>query len=277
MDPLFIIEIVALLITGIAVGTVSGMLGVGGCFIMIPVQFWVLTAMGVDPTIAIRVAFGTNLLVVLPTAISSSIKHNKENAILWKESIILGVFGAASGVGGAFVASLLPGSILTIIFGVAILIGSIRMITAKPIKIEEEVDQKKWHYVIAGLVIGFATGLIGIGGGVLMVPVLVIGLNFQMRKAVGSSTAMMILTSLGGAISYMILGLGQSGLPPLSIGYVNIFQWILLAGTSIPMAQVGAYIAHKIKPAALKWIFIIVMIYMGLKMIGVFSWLGLPI
>ncbi|MHA1216958.1 MAG: TSUP family transporter [Candidatus Thorarchaeota archaeon] len=54
-------------------------------------------------------------------------------------------------------------------------------------------------------------------------------------------------------------------------------QWVLLAGTSIPMAQVGAHIAHKINAKALKWIFIVVMIYMALKMIGVFDLLGLPI
>ncbi|MGQ4872161.1 MAG: TSUP family transporter, partial [Candidatus Thorarchaeota archaeon] len=125
--------------------------------------------------------------------------------------------------------------------------------------------------------LGFVTGLIGIGGGVLVVPVMVIFLNFHMHEAVGSSTAMMIFTSLGGALSYMILGLGVAGLPEFSIGYVNLLQWVLLAGTSIPMAQVGAHIAHKINAKALKWIFIVVMIYMALKMIGVFDLLGLPI
>ena len=63
-------QIIALLLTGIAVGFASGLLGVGGCFIMVPVQYWALTSIGVDPTIAIRIAFGTNLLVVLPTALS---------------------------------------------------------------------------------------------------------------------------------------------------------------------------------------------------------------
>lgn len=64
------IYIFYLLLTGIGVGLVSGMLGVGGCFIMVPIQFFILKAIGIDPTIAIRVAFGANLLVVLPTALS---------------------------------------------------------------------------------------------------------------------------------------------------------------------------------------------------------------
>ncbi|MHA1277734.1 MAG: sulfite exporter TauE/SafE family protein [Candidatus Helarchaeota archaeon] len=274
MEPIYII---ILLVTGLAVGTVSGLLGVGGCFIMVPVQYWVLIAMGIDPTIAIRIAFGTNLLVVLPTAISGAFRHHKNEAVLWRPAIILGIVGALAGAVGAFVASLLSSTVLTIIFGSAILIGSLRMITAQPIRVEGEADQVTWHYLIWGIIIGFATGLIGIGGGVLMVPIMVIFLNFHMREAVGSSTAMMIFTALGGSISYMLLGLGQTGLPPYSIGYVNILQWVILAGTSVPMAQIGAYIANKIRPAALKWVFIIVMIYMGLKMIGIFAWLGLPI
>ncbi|MHA1301193.1 MAG: sulfite exporter TauE/SafE family protein [Candidatus Helarchaeota archaeon] len=279
-----IIYIVILIITGIAVGTVSGMLGVGGCFIMVPVQYWVLTAMGVDPTIAIRVAFGTNLLVVFPTALSGSYRHHKNDVVLWREGTILGIVGALTGFAGAFVASILPGNILTIIFGAAILIGSLRMITAKPIRVEGEVNQNTWTYILWGIVIGFITGLIGIGGGVLIVPVMLIFLNFQMREAVGTSTAMMIFTSIGGAVAYILLGLGQPcipvlhiGLPEYSVGYVNFLQWILLAGTSIPMAQIGAHVANKVPQKTLKYIFIIVMIYMGLKMIGVFAWLGLPI
>ena len=57
-------HIIYLLLTGIGVGFASGLLGVGGCFIMVPIQFWVLKSIGVEPTIAIRIAFGTNLLVV---------------------------------------------------------------------------------------------------------------------------------------------------------------------------------------------------------------------
>jgi len=275
MMPL--IYILALLITGALVGLVSGLLGVGGCFIMIPVQFWILTAMGIDPTIAIRVAFGTNLLVVFFTAISGSFRHHKKEVVLWRQAIILGLTSMAFTFAGAYLASILSGNILKILFGLAILLGALRMITAHPIRVKGEPHANPITYIFLGAVFGFVTGLIGIGGGVLMVPLMVIFLNYHMHEAVGTSTAVMIFTSLGGAMAYILYGLNASGLPPYSIGYVNLLQWILLASTSIPMAQLGVLLAHKINPKSLKWIFIIVMIYMGLKMIGVFSWLGLPI
>ena len=269
--------IIALLITGIGVGFASGLLGVGGCFIMIPVQYWVLTATGIDPTIAIRVAFGTNLLVVLPTALSGAIGHTRKGAVLWRAGIVLGVTGAFSSLLGGYVAAHLPGRILTTIFGLAILAGAVRMLTAKPPKITEEPTKNMFTYFLWGLPLGFACGLIGIGGGVLMVPVMVVILKFRMHQAVGTSTAMMIFTSIGGVTSYIIEGLGVSGLPEYSIGYVNLLQWILLAGTSVPMAQVGVRAAHRLPAKQLRYVFIAVMVYMGLKMAGVFSWLHLPI
>ena len=269
--------VLALLGTGMGVGFASGLLGVGGCFIMIPVQYWVYTAMGVSTNVAIKLAFGTNLAVVLPTAFSGALGHHRKRAVWWKAATYLGGFGLIGSIGGATAAAHVPGYILKIIFGVAILAGAIRMLTAKPPKIEEEPKDSPLLWAAWGLPLGVITGLIGIGGGVLMVPVMVLFLKFKMHQAVGTSTAMMILTAIGGLIGYIVNGLGVSGIPSPHLGYFHLWSWLCLAGTSIGMAQVGARTAHLLPAKQLRIIFIIVMFYMGLKMIGVFGWLHLPI
>jgi len=271
------IQIIVLLITGAGVGFASGLLGVGGCFIMVPVQFWALTSIGVDSTIAIRIAFGTNLAVVLPTAFSGAIGHSRKKAVQWKAGIVLGLSGLAGAFLGGFFAAHISGNILKIGFGSAILAGAIRMLTAKPPKVDKEPIDNVVNFILWGFPLGILSGIIGIGGGVLMIPVMVLALGFNMHKAVGTSTALMIFTSIGGILSYIINGLKVSPLPPYSLGYVNFLQWALLAGLSIPMALVGVKAAHKLPAKQLKYLFIIVMIYMGLKMIGVFSWLNLPL
>jgi len=271
------IQIIALLVTGVGVGFASGLLGVGGCFIMVPVQLWVLTSMGIDPTIAIRIAFGTNLAVVLPTAISGAIGHSRKKSVLWKAGIVLGLSGLAGAFLGGFFAAHISGNILKIGFGLAILSGALRMLTAKPPKLDKEPVDNMVTFILWGFPLGIISGLIGIGGGVLMIPVMVLALRFNMHKAVGTSTALMIFASIGGILSYIINGLNVSPLPPYSLGYVNLLQWVLLAGTSVPMALVGVKAAHKLPAKQLKYLFIIVMIYMGLKMIGVFTWLNLPL
>jgi uncharacterized membrane protein YfcA len=269
--------ILALLGTGIGVGFASGLLGVGGCFIMIPVQYWVYTAMGVSTSVAIKLAFGTNLAVVLPTAFSGAMGHHRKGAVWWKAAMYLGSFGLIGAIGGATAAAHIPGMILKIAFGAAILLGGIRMLTAKPVKVEEQPKDSPRLWAALGFLLGVVTGLIGIGGGVLMVPVMVLFLKFKMHQAVGTSTAMMVLTATGGLAGYIINGIGVSGIPSPHLGYFHLWSWLCLAATSIPMALVGARTAHKLPAKQLRIIFIIVMFYMGLKIIGVFSWLHLPI
>lgn len=270
-------QVIALLMTGIGVGFASGLLGVGGCFIMVPVQFWALKSIGVDPTIAIRIAFGTNLLVVLPTAFSGAMAHHKKGAVLWKAGLTFGIAGAVGAFGGAFIASFLQEKVLTTAFGVAVILGGIRMLTARPPKITDEPSDSLTAFILWGIPLGIVSGIIGIGGGVLMIPIMVFFLKFKIHQAVGTATALMIFTAFGGTLSYWINGLGIEHLPPYSTGYLNWYQWIILAGVSIPWAVVGANTAHLLPAKQLKYLFVLVMFYMGLKMCGVYTWLHLPI
>ena len=272
-----LIYIIALILTGIVVGLAGGMLGVGGCFIMIPVQYWVLTSMGLDSGTAILIAFGTNLAVVLPTAISGAYGHNKKGAVAWNAAITMGIAGFAGALVGGYIATLIPGEYLTFLFGLVILLSSIRMLTAKPPAADAKPVDDVVTFLLWGIPLGLLSGIIGIGGGVLLIPVMVLALHFKMHTAVGTSTALMIFTALGGTIAYIINGWGVAGLPAYSLGYVNLLQWALLAIPSILMAQVGVRVAHKLPAKQLKLVFIVVMIYMGLKMMGVFTFLGLPL
>lgn len=264
-------EMAVLLITGLGVGFASGLLGVGGCFIMIPVQYWVYTAMGMDPQTATMVAFGTNLMVVFPTAMSGAYAHSKKGYVWWKAAVVLGVTGAVGAVIGSSIAAILPKNVLRILFGLAVVIGAIRMLTARALESEREPVKNPLIWAAWGFPLGIVTGIIGIGGGVLMVPVMVVALGFGMHLAVGTSTALMIFTSLGGIAGYIYNGL-RAGVPFTSpighlIGYVNVESGLLLAATSVLMAQLGARAAHRLPAKKLKYIFVIVMLYMGWKMI----------
>jgi len=274
-----IAHIITLLATGVGVGFAGGLLGVGGSFIMTPVQYLIFTGMGISTDIAIKLAFGTSLLVILPTAASGAWRHSRKGAVWWKAAIVMGGCGLIAAFGGATLATHLPGAALKIAFGAIILLSGIRMLTAKPPQIEEEPRQNPWLWVAWAIPIGFITGIIGVGGGVLMVPVMVLALRFKMHNAIATSLAVMLFTSIGGVIGYIINGLGVPQLKDLAytIGYVNLPSWFLLAVTSVGMAQVGAITTHKLPAKQLRYIFIAVMFYMGLKMLGVFDWLGWPI
>jgi len=272
-----IVHIIILLAAGIFTGFFSGLLGLGGAAIMTPVQYIVYTDMGISTDMAIKLAFGTNLLVILPTALSGARRHHRRGAVWWKAAIIMGSFTFIAAFAGATLATHLPGAGLKMAFGVLILAMGIRMLTAKLPEIKQEPKDNPWLWVAWAIPIGFATGIMGFGAGILAVPILVLALGFKMHNAIATSLAIMIFSSTGGVIGYIINGLGLPNLPAYSIGYVNLPAWFLLAVTSIGMAQVGAITAHRLPARQLEYIFVALMFFLGLKLLGVFDWLGWPI
>ena len=270
-------HIIILLATGVVVGFAGGLLGLGGAFIMTPVQYLIFTAMGLPTDLAIKLAFGTSLLVILPLAASGAWRHSLKGAVWWRAAFIMGGIGLACAFGGATLATHLPGTTLKIAFGTIILLSAIRMLTAREPRVAAEPRDNPWLWAAWAIPVGFISGILGIGGGILLIPVLVLALRFRMHNAVATSLAIMLFTSAGGVIGYFVNGLGIQGLPAYSAGYVHLPSWLLLAVTSVGMAQVGAITAHKLPARQLKYIFIAVMFYMGLKMLGVFDWLGWPL
>ena len=241
---------------------------------MVPVSYWIISAMGVSSDIAIRIAFGTSLLVILPTAISGTWRHNKKKAVHWKTALVLGPSALVGAVVGATLAARLPAEILEIGFGGLVLAVALWMGLALMPKLRRENEEPRgnsWLLAACGFPIGMVTGLTGLGGGALIVPMLVLALNFPMHIAIGTSVASIIFASLGGIVGYIVNGLGVSGLLPHSIGYINLPIWLCLAATSIPLAQLGARAAHALPAKQLRYVFIAFMVYIGLRMIGVFN------
>jgi len=266
-----------LLGAGVVAGFGAGLLGIGGGFLITPVQYAVYTSMGLNTDLAIKLAFGTTLLVILPTAISGAWSHSRKGAVWWRAAIVMGCCSLVGSFIGAGLAVHIPGSVLKIAFGVLQLGASVRMFTGALPAADETPRSNLWLWVACAFPIGIITGILGIGGGVIVVPVLVMALRFNMHAAVATSLGMMILTSIGGGIGYIIYGLGVSGLPAWSVGYISLPAWGLLTVSSIFMVRVGAIVAHKMKANILKYIFAALLLYMGLRMVGLFEWLGWPI
>ncbi len=269
-----------LLVTGLAVGFSCGLLGIGGGFLMVPVQIWVLTSMGIDPTLAIRIAFGTSLAVVLPTALSGCRGHSCRGVVLWRPGVIMGLCGLLGAFLGGSIAAHAPGDLLRMLFGFVVLLGALRMLFARNLLLGQEflpgeTRESLLQYVLWGLGVGVISGLTGIGGGVILVPVMVIAMGFSMYQAIGTSSVTIAFNAVGGITAYAINGWGMPGLPVYCVGYIDLLQFALLAGASIFAASWGVKVAHRLPAEKLKYIFVMLMIYIGLKMIGVLGWVGL--
>lgn len=258
-----------LILIGICAGFASGLLGVGGGFLIVPLQYFLLKYIGVEPDLAMLISIGTSLAIIIPTALSGAYRHSREMNDIVKPGIRLGIFGIIGGVIGGFVASALPSRILEIIFGCLLIFVAVKNI----LDLNKEREDAKIPFnlvsaAIIGILVGFASGLLGIGGGVFLIVILTALLGFSLIEAIGTSSVFICLTAIGGFLSYVVSGWGVSTFP-YTIGYVSIINFILIACFSVPMASLGAKLAHKVPQKKLKIVFSILVLYIALKMLGI--------
>ena len=107
---------IGLILIGVVAGFASGLLGVGGGFLIVPFQYFLLEYLGVDPSLAMMISLGTSLAIIIPTATSGASRHLKVMDNILKPGIRLGLFGIVGGILGGLIASMLPTQKLKKIF-----------------------------------------------------------------------------------------------------------------------------------------------------------------
>lgn len=273
MEPFLICILIG---TGLFAGLMSGLIGVGGGFIFAPVMYYVLQASGVKPEIAILVAFGTSLVVALPTVLTSAFGHSQKGNVCWHDAVIIGFAGMVTGFLGGTVATYLPVQILTFLFGVMLIVGATRMVTTLPSGENQQLSIPA-NAAIGG-VSGFFSGLLGIGGGTVIVPLLTIFGKYPMVRAAATSVAAIVFITLGGIMSYLFNGvsagvdLSEFGI--YLVGYIDVFMGFILIVTAVPMAFFGVKFVSYVPEKFLRWIFVVLMVLIACDMFGVFSVVG---
>jgi uncharacterized membrane protein YfcA len=229
---------------GLGAGLLAGLLGVGGGIILVPALDYAFGVAGVADGLRMHLAVGTSLASIVPTAIVSARSHRLRGAVdgdlarRWSPPIAL---GAAL---GSIIAASLHGRTLSGIFAVVALLVALRMIwRSGDGAVGGDRDATHWRWLPIPVGIGAVSALMGIGGGTLSVPVMT-WLGRPVHRAVGTSAWFGLWIAVPAAAGYAWLGRGLPGLPPLSIGYVNLIALAVLLPSTTVAAPLGARVAH---------------------------------
>lgn len=237
--------------SGIIGGILAGLLGVGGGIVIVPALYFALSLTGMEPALTMQVAVGTSLSTIVFTSLSSGYGHYKKGAIdmallrLWAPSILVGV------VIGGVLGGIVSGQVLIAVFATVAVIVALDMILRKAQDSDTPRSFSKPVWAGLGVVAGSISAMMGIGGGTVCVPMLNF-LGYDIRKAVGSSAAIGFIIGVPGALIYMATGFGSEGLPPFSLGYVNLLLAAVIIPLSTTFARVGVKLAHSIPRRALR-------------------------
>lgn len=260
-----ILLVVAMLLSGCVAGLFAGLLGVGGGIVIVPMMEVALSFLGIDPSIRMHIAVATSLAVIIPTSISSARAHHKRQAVdvaLVKRWAMFVLVGALA---GTFVAAQVHSRVLAAIFALFAFLIALKMIFRQQDQaVVSEVPAAAWVHSIP-TAIGFFSSMMGIGGGTFSVMILTM-FGKPIHKAVGTASLFGLFIAVPGTIGFIIAGWGNSMLPPLSLGYVSLVGFVLIAPATVLMAPIGARIAHGMSQRHLNLVFGLFLLVAAIRM-----------
>lgn len=266
------------ILSGILVGTLAGLFGVGGGLIIVPILTILLRSLGFSDEILFHTAIGTSLASIIFTSATSLFTHHSKKAVLWRVVAIL-TPGILIGAGlGSIFASGLRSQELKYIFIFFVVLFSIRMLFPKKIsrvdstKINEDIHSEKdmlphWSVQsLVGLVIGFCSALVGIGGGIFTSSYLIL-YRKPIHLAIGTSAAVGFPIAISGATSYIYAGYSSPYLQQGSLGFIFLPALLGIVIGSMPFAYLGAKLSHRLDKDLLRKFFATFLLCMACYMI----------
>lgn len=263
-----ILHLVLLLLAGCCAGFLAGFFGVGGGIILVPILLFYFQTIHVTSLVSTHMAFGTSLLIVMFASMSSAVQYQKNGYVFWKGVLYIGLASVVGGLLGALLAGGLEGKVLRQIFAAVVIVSALRLLaeTRKP-KIEEMPDVPIPPLLGTGFFVGLVSALAGVGGGVLSIPVMHSLLKFPLKKALGTSSATIVITAFAAGLGYVVRGWTNPLVPAGTLGYIDWLSALPLIAGSIPLAAVGARVANKTKATRLKQIFALFLLVIALRML----------
>jgi uncharacterized membrane protein YfcA len=257
--------LLSLAVAGAAAGLAAGMFGIGGGAVIVPVLFFLFDGMGYGET-AMHVAVSTSLATIILTSIRSVMAHNGHGAVDWdiiKSWAPWIVLGALIGMG---LSGFLSKRALLGIFGSMGFLLSAQLFFGRPTwRLAEEMPKGVTRLGL-GTGIGALSALMGIGGGTFGVSLMTL-YGRPIHRAVATAAGWGVAIGLPSAIVAVFIGWGHEGLPPFSLGYVNLAAFALISVFTVTMAPVGAKLAHSLDAVLLKRLFAVLLALVAARML----------
>lgn len=231
------LELVTAGLLAFVAGIAFGIFGAGGSILLVPILVYVLD-------LPVKVSLGMALLILVLTGGIAALAHARSGNINWK----VGFQWSALAIGGAYlggrVAGLIPPLVLITMFAVVVVVASLSLLRrgGRDAIGERGHEMPFWKMGLVGLVLGFFTGLIGVGGGFLLVPALVLIGGVSVKRAIGTSLFIISVNSLGGFLGFA----AHTHFPLALTATIAVFN----AAGSLLGERIGKPLpAHRLRPA----------------------------
>ena len=269
METLDINEIINLLfvlsLAASVAGFMAGLLGVGGGIIIVPALYYAFTVLDFDIATRMHLSVGTSLAIIIPTSIISTKTHMEYDAVDFKLIKSFGIFILFGVIGGTFLAVNLKTPAFVLFFSIMAFIVGLFFVFFREQLLKNPKMISDSAKNISGVIIGFISVLLGIGGGSLMVPFMRT-FGYDIRRSIGTAAGVGFLIAVFGTITMITGGKIVDNInTPYSLGYVNLLGFLVFVPVTMIMARVGAKAVYKIDKNILSKIFGIFLIIVSIR------------
>jgi uncharacterized membrane protein YfcA len=256
----------AYLAIGVTVGFLAGLFGIGGGMIMVPMLVFVFTAKGFPAEHMMHLSLATSMATIVFTSLSSVRAHHRHDAVDWRVAWAMAPGIVAGALAATLAAGFVPTRPLAIFFTGFMFYAATQMfIEVKP-KPSRQLPGAAGLFG-AGAVIGGVSSVLAAGGAFLSIPFLA-WCNLPLKRAIGTAAANGFPIAVAGSAGYVLNGLRVEGLPEGSLGYVYLPALAIIVAASMPLAPIGARLAHRLPVKRLRIVFALMLFGLGLRMLA---------
>lgn len=241
----------AIAVSGILSGLLAGVFGIGGGAVLVPVFYQMLGILGVDESVRMHLSVGTSLAIIIPTSLRSLQAHHARGAVdmeLLKSFLIPVPLGAM--LASLTAAHLSSGQLRAVFAGIALAVGLRLLFNRESWRLRREIPGNPVRAII-GIVIGYFSTLMGIGGGVMNNTFMSL-YGRPMHQAVATSSGVGVMIAIPGTIGYILAGWGNPLLPIGSTGFVNWIAFAVIIPVAMVVTPMGVRLAHALKKRQLE-------------------------
>lgn len=224
-------------------------------------------------------AHATSLALIVPTAISGVVSYHRRGLVVWSSVLTLGVASGVAAFVGARVAVLLPSELLKVAFGAFLLAMGVHLargghdgVPAPEAKHIPAGTLRPSLAVGGGAMVGFLSAVLGVGGGIVAIPILLHWAHMDMHRVTAASLGVITFAAVAGTASYALAGQGVEGLPPRSFGYVHLTALAAMLPGAVLCAPLGARLNRSLPTRTLEKLFAALLLVMGVRLL----WTNLP-
>jgi len=268
-----LLAVLASLLFGAIVGLVAGLVGVGGGIVMVPFLYLLFaypTWSGIEilPTDQAVVAHATSLFVIVPTALSGILSYHRSGFVAWRVVLPMAATAVLAAMVGVQVAIRLPPGILKAGFG-GFLVASGLNLLRRSHRGGGGGDPGRTELLLAmlgGVFVGFVTSLLGVGGGIVAIPILIYLLRLEIRRVAATSLGIVFFSASVASIAYWVAGAGNPDLPNGSLGYIFAPAGFALLPGAVLTVRFGARLNQSLNPDKLKLLFGVLFLLVGIRL-----------